>query len=391
MELYILNPAYDIVGVIDEAESVLWQKKYNGAGYCEIYIPCSDDLFSLLQKGNYIYRYDDDMFCKIESIEIETNVEQGDYIIATATDICKVLAGRIVLLPITFSGKVTGFIKKLLTDNVVNPALPKRAIANFVIDESNFSELNDSIDITVNAEDVLLLIERTCKTYNYGFRVSYDILAGQLVFRLYKGKNKASQTADEYVEFSPAFSNIISSNYKEDESNYKNIVYVGYKDNADEVDFLPVFKGASEPSFEDRRETYVDGTGTSRSITLEELRTLFPNVTRSGATYYNNGVSVATVEGEADKEKITVTDYTYLMLIRIIGENALAERTRSQVFTGEVDTIDTYEYKVDYNLGDIVKVINEYGVEAAAQITEIMESDDNENGYVIEPHFEYLN
>lgn len=391
MELYILDPNYNIIGVVDEAESVLWNKKYNETGYSEIYIPCSDELFSILKKGNYIFRYDDDMFCKIESIEIETNVEQGDYIIATATDISKVLSGRIVRRQITFSGKVTDFIKKVLTDNVINPAEPKRAIANFVIDESNFDELTATIEITVSTDDVLQLIVTACKTYNYGFRVSYNISAGQLVFRLYRGKNKALQTGAEYVEFSPAFSNIISSNYKEDESNYKNIVYVGYKTVDDEFALLSLYKGNSEPSAEDRREIYVDGTGTSRSITLEELQTLFPNVTRSGATYYNGGVAVATVEGEGDQEKITVTDYTYLLLIRIIGENALAERTRSQVFAGEVDTIDTYEYKTDYNLGDIVKVINEYGVEAAAQITEIMESDDNENGYVIEPHFEYLN
>lgn len=391
MDLYILNSAYEVIGLIDDAESVLWNKKYNDLGYCEIYTQCSAELISLLQKGNYIFRYDDDMFCKIETVEIKTDAEQGDYIIATASDIAKVMAGRIVRKQITYSGKVANFIKKVLTENIINPAQAQRAIANFIIDDSNFNEFGDTIDISTNAEDVLQLILTTCKTYNYGFRVTYDISAGVLAFRLYRGKNRASAASDEYTEFSPAFSNILSSSYKEDESKYKNVVYVGYKTATDEFALTYFYRGDSEPTAEDRREVYVDGTSTSRSITLEELKALFPNVTRTGSTYYNYGIAVATVEGEVDQEKITITDYTYLMLIRIIGENTLAEYTRSQVFTGAVDWIDTYEYKADYDIGDIVWVVNEYGIGAAAQITEIMESEDNENGYEIEPHFEYLN
>jgi hypothetical protein len=63
----------------------------------------------------------------------------------------------------------------------------------------------------------------------------------------------------------------------------------------------------------------------------------------------------------------------------------------TQSFEGDVDTVASYAYKVDYNLGDIVKVINEYGIEAEARITEIMESDDADNGFSVEPKFEYLN
>jgi hypothetical protein len=53
--------------------------------------------------------------------------------------------------------------------------------------------------------------------------------------------------------------------------------------------------------------------------------------------------------------------------------------------------VDTYEYKTDYDLGDVVKIINEYGIEAEARVTEVMESEDNENGYTIEPKYEYHN
>lgn len=396
MQLYILNPNYEIIAVIDEAESILWNKKYNDVGECEIYLPCSIEMLAILQDGNYVYRYDDDMFCKIERVEIQTDAENGDYLIATATDICNLLAGRIVRWQIVYKGTVAGFIEKLLTDNVIAPAQRQRKIANFTLDKSNFAELTETIEVSTVTDDLLQLIIATCKAYNYGFRVSYSISDQQLVFKLYKGKNKATTTGEEYVEFSPTYANILTSSYKEDSSNYKNLAYVGYKNTKEEFVLTSVYVG-EEPEFENRREIYVDATSTSKEVTEEQLVQLYPKglvKDTSAKNYYdrNTNVVVATYTVETDgTEKITVSNETYLLLIRSLGLTALAEHNRTQEFTGEVDTIDTYEYKQDYDLGDIVKVVNEYGIGAEAQVVEIMESDDTDNGYIITPKFEYIN
>lgn len=404
MQVYVLDNNYSIIGVIDEAESVLWNKKYNDVGDSEIYIPCNATYLDLLRKGNCLYRYDDDMVCKIQKREIETDVEDGDYLIVPATDLCCILAGRIIRWKIVYSGTVAGFIEKVLTDNVINPAQSVRAIPNFrvVLDASNGERFTERIETSTFTEDLLQLIITTCKTYNYGFRLTYNVEPGEFVFRLYKGKNKSLIDGAEYVEFSPTFSNILSSSFIEDESNLKNVVYVGYKSaNKDDetVYLLSMYRGDSEPQGEARREIYVDGTGTSRDIAYAELQQMFPDVTKTTgtnaegkptATYYNGEQIVATSEGSGDEEKISVSDYTYLLLIRELGNNALAEHTEITEFSGNVDTIDTYEYKVDYNIGDIVRVVNEHGIEAEARIVEIMESDDNEDGYVVEPVFEYI-
>ena len=229
MVVYILNPDYEVVGMIDEAESILWRKKYNDIGEAEIYLPCDSAYIELLQRGYMLYRYDDDMLCKIETREIETDIEDGDYLLVTAKDICNLLSGRIIRWQIVYSGTVAGFIEKVLRDNVISPAQSQRAIANFTIDTTNFAELTETISVTAVTDDLLLLIISTCKQANYGFRVSLDINTHQLTFRLFKGQNKATMQSDEYVEFSPDFANILSSKYKEDDSNYKNIAYVGYE------------------------------------------------------------------------------------------------------------------------------------------------------------------
>ena len=402
MQIYVLDTNYEIISYIDITESTLWNKKYNDLGESEIYIPCDMEMLSILRKGHYLFRFDDDMLCKIKKVEIETDVENGDYIIATAKDMSEILAGRIVRWNTTFSGKVVHFVKKLIDDNVINPKDDKkqshtvRRIPNFVFDmtDEEMEQFTDTINVTANADDLLQRIITTCKAFNYGFRTSLDIDTKTLKFRLFKGVNRTIPTTDDYVEFSSAYGNIISSKYETDDSNYKNVAYVGYKsaDKEDETIYLlSVHNEAVEPSGEHRQEIYVDGTSTSRDISYEELVQMFPNVRKSGNNYYNSqNIVVAMSEGEGEDEKITVTDYTYLLLIRTIGYDLLESKKRTESFSGEVDMLNSYRYKIDYDVGDIVKVINEYGIEANAQVIEIMESEDNDNGYVAEPRFQYV-
>lgn len=408
MQIYILDPEYEPIGVIDEQEDIVFNKRYCGVGYCALKVACTAEMLGLLRRGNYIYRYDDNMWCKIEKVAIDTNVEQGDYLTVDATDMNNILAGRIVRWGVVYSGTAAGFIKRLIIENIISPEQSKRKIENFIFDDSNFSEFTEKIDVGKDTatQDLLPLIETTCKAYNYGFRVSLDIYNKRIVFRLLRGKNKATMESEEYVEFSPNFANIISSHYAEDEREYKNVVYVGYKsaDKDDEnIHLHSVYEGQSqgkpEPQGEQRREVYIDGTSTSREIALDDLKLLFGSVTKEGSSYYatvnseKKEVATFTTETQdgATTEKITVTDFTYHLLIRNIGVNALAERKKTQEFDGEVDTIDTYKYKADYDLGDIVKVANEYGIQAAAQITEVTESENADSPYTIEPKYEYIN
>lgn len=417
MQIYILDKEYNLLAAINEQEDIVFNKRFNDVGYCALKVACDAEMLDLLRAGHYIFRYDDDMLCKIVKPQIDTDVEQGDYLTVDAEDMNNILAGRIVRWEVAYSGTVAGFIKRLIVENVISPKQSQRKIENFDFDDSNFAEFTEKINVPKGTvtQDLLQLVVTTCKTYNYGFRVSLDIETRRLRFRLIRGKNKATTDSDEYVEFSPNFANIISSHYAEDESNYKNVVYVGYKsaDKDDEnIYLLSLYEGQDEgkpePQGEERREVYVDATGTSREIDIDTLQTIFNgSVKRSPATqgtetsgYYYVTVGgaqqkvatfeITTRDGEST-EKLTVTDYTYFLLIRAAGKNKLAEHIKTQEFNGEVDTIDTYKYKVDYDLGDVVKVVNEYGIEAAAQITEVTESENADTPYSVEPRYEYLN
>ena len=73
--------------------------------------------------------------------------------------------------------------------------------------------------------------------------------------------------------------------------------------------------------------------------------------------------------------------------LKNIGYEKMTEYTSVTSFAGEIITGISYTYKKDYNLGDIVKILNEYGMLMNVRITEILENQD-ESGYKMEPTFE---
>ena len=139
----------------------------------------------------------------------------------------------------------------------------------------------------------------------------------------------------------------------------------------------------------------VEFSDTDYKKDFDEIVEMFPDAYRVSyqyrATVNGSNVLVANVVLTDDKERIMLADSIFFGLLRKLGIDTLYQNPRTQEYTGEVDTLDSYRYKTDYDLGDVVKVINEYGIEAEAQITEILESDDTNDGYAVEPHFEYFN
>lgn len=352
MELYVLNGDFQRIAVIDEANSIIWKKCFVEVGYCEIYAPFDADLFDTLEKGNYLARQDDDMVCQIVRRTIETNAEKGDSLIAYALDVKSILDRRIVWNDINFSGRVCDLIRKIIVDNIISPKASARAIRNFYFDSSNFGEFVETITFASEKDNVLSLVTSLCNDYGYGFKVTLE--NGRFVMRLMKSKDKSSKYLEDYVEFSMEYSNIVSTNYEEDDEGYKNAVLVG----GEKGDNGQILASYSTASGLERREIYSD-SGVSKTYTDD------------------NGV------------EHTYTSDQYAEVLKNIGKLTLIDNGRKRSFNGTVDTIDTYVYKKDYDIGDIVLVKNDYGIEASAIISSVIESDDEDNGYECEPQFEY--
>ena len=344
MDLYILNRDFEILGVIDDYASVIWTTRYTQAGDFEIYIPATPKNLSLLRTGNYVKRWDDDMVGIIRTINITTDVENGDYITASGPDLKSILASRIVWQQTILSGSVYQCISKLLTDNIISPTVSERKIENFSIAPNTLVE-TETIEKQTTGDNLLDVIVEICETFGYGFKLTLDE-RNSIVFSLYKGVDRSqNQGANSRIVFSKDFDNLANTTYMYDESNYYNVALVA---------------GEGEGS-----ERKTQAVGTASGLDRYEL--------------FVDSRNISSNEGE-------ITEEEYNAQLSQQGLEALAEHQTTESFEGQVIEQYTYFYKQDYFLGDIVTAENELGIMASTRITEVIESEDG-TGHKIIPTF----
>lgn len=161
--------------IIDTYSSVIWAKRYNTVGDCELVISATEDNFNKVKECKYISRNDDDMVCKIEKIEIQTDEENGSQLIITGTDIKDMLNQRIVEKQTNFNGLVEDYIRKLIIDSIISPTNPDRKIKNFILaDKVGFTE---KISEQVTYDYVGIKIQELCQQFGcYNSLLYFDMI-----------------------------------------------------------------------------------------------------------------------------------------------------------------------------------------------------------------------
>lgn len=343
MELYVRNKNRELVGVIDAYSSVIWTRRYVKAGDFEIYAPVDMNLIDLAREDYYITRLDDKMVGIVEGIKITTGTEESPSIIISGRSAESILNRRIVWRQTILRGKVEECIRRLITENVIDPILPERKIDKFVLGRLN--GFPETMEMQVTGDNLLDVISKICMTYGIGFSVTFNDNS-DFVFDLYKGSDRSyAQNVNQYVVFSPKFDNLLSSEYESDKMQFKNVALIaGEGEGLDRKTQL-----VGNASGLDRRELFVDAR------------------------------DLSTNDGE-----ITENDYNAQLKER--GTNALSATSVVKAFSGEIEPIMTYHYKEDFHLGDVIQIENEYGMAACPRIWEMIESEDD-TGYRAIPTF----
>lgn len=431
MNLYVMDENLEIIGIIDTYKSLIWSNRYKENGDCEVYVEANTSNLNLLQKNHYLVRSDDAMVCRINKIELQTDVENGNYLIVTGVDTKAYLDQRIIWDTMTCDGNIEDFIRLIVNSTLINAALTGRNIIKpnggallSLGDKANLSEVTTE---QVTYTNVGAKIREYCDTYAWGYRFILDGLA--LMFELYKGDDRSDS-----VVFSNAYDNLIKTDYIDDASNLGNVALVGGEGEGSER--KRNVSGSGEST--NRYEIFVDAKDISKTITYEELTTMYPlisaggqgqiisitggyayklnylniqvvdnvqlarlvakyptgqEITIDGHQYYQvYNVNIAKLESNAPEngDNVELYDVIYDVYLLTRGYEKLAEYGEKLTFNGTIEPNTTFIYKRDYNLGDIVTIENEYGISIEARITEIIEVYD-ENGYSVEPKFEYKN
>lgn len=352
MDLTILDTDKTPLCVLDVYNSFIWTDRYFKYGDFELHASMSEDLLQYLKQDYYITNANSEHVMIIEKLLINSDIENGNTITVSGRSLESLLERRIVWNRTTLSGNLQKGIKKLLNENIISPSNSNRKIDNFIFEESTDSAITGlTIDGQYTGDNLYEVIASICQEKDIGFKITLNT-SNQFVFKLYSGVDRSyGQSVNPYVVFSPNFENIIESNYIESKMALKNVTLIGGEGEGTARKYTSV----GTASGLDRRELFTD----ARDVRSED----------------DNGNAIP----EAD----------YLEQLRQRGREKLAENVDVVAFEGEADVSTMFTYGVDFFMGDVVQIANEYSHETKSRIVELISSE-SEEGVSTYPTFEYV-
>ncbi len=345
MNVYLLNKSLEIVDIIDSYKSLIWTTRYYEAGDFELYLPASEKMLNVLKRDYYLVRESDmTQAMIIKNIQITTDIENGNYLIVTGKCLKSILSRRIVWEQTYLKGTVETGIRNLVTKNLISSPIEERNISNLILG----AELGISVRLSsqYTGDNVGEVVTKLCKKNDLGFDILLDLDEKKFIFILYQGADRSfNQNVNPRVIFSNEFENLLTTTYVYNSDEFKNVAKVAGEGDGVYRKSATVGAGAGL----DRYEIFVDARDVSSN------------------------------DGEIDSD-------AYNSLLVEKGTEALTGTVIKESIEGEVESNHTYKLNRDYFLGDVVEVVNEYGMSMTPRITEVIEVVD-ENGVSVIPTF----
>lgn len=360
----ILDDSRSLLGIIDTAESIIWEADYYGAGKFEIYVQVNPHTVSLLEVGNYVARPDDVNVGIIESINITYSLESGRMISAKGR-FAKSLLDRRVIYALTgdygtsprLSGLVETEVRTLVSRNIISSPIDVRnvpfvrlgAVKN--IDKQIVDEDGNPTQLQTEFDNLLTYTDKLLKDYKLGAFMSLDGV--NFVYNIFEGVDRSVDNGNGLtpIVFSQDFDNLLSSDYKYETQAFKTTALIGGEGEGTERIFVTIGNGRSGLS---RREMFVNASSQKRDYKDENDK----DQTYTYAEYTANLKSFARIE--MDSHKLV------------------------QSFDGEVDIANSgVVYGEDFWLGDIVTIqdtqLSLYKNARIVKVTEVQDS----KGYML--------
>lgn len=358
MDFYTLDSNFLKNNVIDKFTSAIWTERYSSPGDVNLVVDASPSMISKLKEGTFLSHSKSN-----EVMIIDTQSIDNGKLTLTGASLLDFLRNRPIyavsiaqfkakswVLDGYKPGELIGYIvKNKCTAMEGGPDPPQEGITNLTlgaIDPSG-SALSK---VSIPFGSVFDGITPIANQYALGMSLyleSASALAYSLKFKVYKGVDRSNT-----IIFSPELDSL--SNIKELRSNrdYKTYGMVVAINEPDPLHGSGVeaeaYPGAASESGFIRR---------SMVIILEDL-------------------TIASVAADPDvtPTPTDIANFEIAMIER--GKQALAEHNYVKIVDGEVTPASDYEFGIDYNLGDIVKVQGYSGLTQNVRVTEYIRSQD---------------
>lgn len=339
MDLYVLTPGLDMIGIIDDFQSLSWTAQYHGVGGFTLGVPLTGEMLLFTRVGNVIVK-GDEAGC-ITRTSYSVNQAGVEVITACGVSLLNYLSKRIIWDTLHYSGAAEGLIRKMVGDNAIS-CVEKRVIPHLVLGDA--CGASETVSMQLSYDNLLEAVIGICDTYMLGMRMDLNILEKEITFCLYQGTDRSLLQNDTApCVFSRLFENVSRQTYSYDTADCKNTGLV-----------------AGEGDGELRKKVLIEGdeSGLNRAEVFIDARDL-------SSVKYENGRPAA------------ITEQEYTELLRNRGEAKLAQFTAAESVDCDVSSTAAV-YKKDYFLGDIVTVLDpKWDMAVNVRVTEVTETYEN--------------
>ncbi|HIG0362067.1 TPA: siphovirus ReqiPepy6 Gp37-like family protein [Clostridium sporogenes] len=357
MELYIFSRDLELKGILDTFTSLRWIRRYSKTGEFELHCALNSNTLDLLKRENIIFKKDDVEAGYIETRQLKIGEDGQEYLEVKGKFLTNYLDRRISWDRVNFSGKTEELMRALVNYNAINPTNIDRKIPNLTL--GSLKGFNEDIKYQNSFGNIIECLENISNTNNLGYRNLLNIKNRKIVFDIYKGVDRTINNGTiAPCIFSRDFENILEQEYMDSLNNYKNTTLIA---------------GAGEGK--DRKLTSIGNTkGLDRFELYVDARDLNDKEEKKKIVVDRDEEGNVTGEHEETYEvEIPWDRYEPQLLQR--GKEKLEEYKEIQTFDSKINVLGNNKYKVDFDLGDIVTVVDKkWGIKIDVRITEIEET-----------------
>mgnify|MGYP000035053036 FL=1 len=360
---YDMNPKR----VIDKISSAIWTVRYNKCGDFELKIPADEAMKGPIEHHDGIYFPSSNDYMLVESIEMTTDEDQGDYVTLKGRTYDSLLDRRIIPSTMIVNYSFMYVIFNILKHNVLEPQNSARKMDElmWVWPENMPDDQGGKINAQFTGDNVLELIQKLCQERNVGYRMPFHPESPRWEhyhFQLYWGIDRHfEQKKNPYVIFSPDYDNLRKTKYLTSAEKEKTIAYV-----------------AGEGEGSNRKGRWADRLGTPM---------IFQAQNNSGWRRKELFVDARDLQSkDADNKLIAVNEYMAMLEQR--GREKLVDHTVTSVYDGELVPTSQWKYGVDFKMGDVVQIQNRLGIMSVGRVTEYIRSYSPDEGWNEYPTFE---
>ena len=346
--------------VCDTFSSLLWDIEYYKCGSFEVYIAANPQNIEIFQPGRIVGRDDDSQhFGIIESVLINTDVENGDYLTVRGRFLMCLLERRIInpMYSTTAEKAYSEIIREVVTQNTL--LSDKRKIPGLSLGTVSGTCWEQNTTLQISYTNLMEWIYTICEKIGGTANIRLVKDTGEqyrMVFDLAQGEDRSlMQEENPHIIFSDAYSNLLSFSYAADASVQRNFAYIFGQGKGEERKRTTYCVG-TESAYLDRYELYVDADDISET---------------------------EQVEGET----VPIPEEKYIELLKTRGSERLeSPKTASE---SEIAANSTqYVYNHDYYVGDYVTVEHKrFGmIQPCIQLIGMIEAFD-QNGRSLTPTF----